>query len=553
MKEVTFTNGKGEEFFIQAVLPAEHSSIEEVAEAHVPVLLCVHGAGMSSDNFLLLSRELSLPSDEETLFLFRGNSLPAGAASAWPSDVLPADPTTLPSYIGDCGRTAARSPPRGLANGISSSFGVSPFLSLPRSDEPKGMANTASRGTIPARPLVYPLPLPPRRDDADLGQPPQEGAGSSFPGPPPRRPILCPPPRTKREEGSHEDGECSPAVPTKVVSHEVGERQHTDKCASSVSSGRSSSLSSSSSSVLEVCTVMYDMRCHGRSTYAGGEGSLTLEVLVDDFLSILQYVMEELFPSSLVFVMGHSLGAAVVAQGLGGTTVKWSPRTPVGGVVLLDAVEGTAKTSIQYMHDFLQHRPEEFSSVKEAEKWFLHHGGMRTVEGAAISVPPLLRCVGRLPASMQEGENHAVRTPQDKGGESDNESMGPPGVKYVWRSHLPSMEAVWNTWFDNLDSNFLRIGSPKMLCVASVDRLDRDLTVAHMQGKFQLEVCGNHAGHYIQDDTPAALADKLRRFIKRTLDVQKILKGTGSGSAFPLACADTSPLAFASGANTTEN
>jgi len=54
-------------------------------------------------------------------------------------------------------------------------------------------------------------------------------------------------------------------------------------------------------------------------------------------------------------------------------------------------------------------------------------------------------------------------------------------------------------WFQNMSSLFLSVPAVKMLMVAGVDRLDGPLTMAQMQGKFQLSVLPG-VGHSVQED-----------------------------------------------------
>lgn len=72
--------------------------------------------------------------------------------------------------------------------------------------------------------------------------------------------------------------------------------------------------------------------------------------------------------------------------------------------------------------------------------------------------------------------------------------------KYMWRIDLSKSEQYWAGWFENLSSKFLDLYVPKLLLLASIDGLDRALTVGQMQGKFQLQVlarCG-HAVHEVR-------------------------------------------------------
>lgn len=363
-----YENPKGERFFLHIHLPQGVQSVTEATEKQIPVLFCVHGAGMSGDNFTILAQHLCHTSEAK-------------------------EQPEAPQVIGD----------------YTTAFSFSP-----------------------TRP-----PVPPQSR-------------------PPPHPVTCPAPTSLNPV---------PSQPTP-------------------SGGKGG----------DICCVSYDMRCHGQSTFNGGEASLSLEVLINDFIDILHYVSSNLFPSSYLFLLGHSLGAAVVAGAVGGEQRERLQLPLLSGCIILDAVEGTAKLSISYMKGFLQKRPTSFASVEGAEKWFLTSGGMRTPSSACVSVPPLLK----------------------------QNSDSPP--LWEWRTNLMAMEPHWASWFDDLDSHFLQIEHPKILCVASVERLDKDLTVAHMQGKYQLEVCGTSAGHYIQDDTPGTLASKIHRFVARTEEFKRFMK-----------------------------
>ena len=53
-----------------------------------------------------------------------------------------------------------------------------------------------------------------------------------------------------------------------------------------------------------------------------------------------------------------------------------------------------------------------------------------------------------------------------------------------------------------------------MLILAGTDRLDRELMIGQMQGKFQLVVLPE-AGHFVQEDVPERTAELLVEFFKR--------------------------------------
>ena len=70
-----------------------------------------------------------------------------------------------------------------------------------------------------------------------------------------------------------------------------------------------------------------------------------------------------------------------------------------------------------------------------------------------------------------------------------NNSQASDSKKYTWRIDLAKTEQYWSGWFKGLSAAFLEVPAPKMLLLAGVDRLDRELTVGQMQGiLFILEI-----------------------------------------------------------------
>lgn len=55
-------------------------------------------------------------------------------------------------------------------------------------------------------------------------------------------------------------------------------------------------------------------------------------------------------------------------------------------------------------------------------------------------------------------------------------------LRYKWRIDLSQTEKHWSGWFKGLSSAFLSVGAPRLLLLASIDGLDRELTVGQMQG-----------------------------------------------------------------------
>ncbi|CAN8032604.1 unnamed protein product [Ixodes persulcatus] len=55
---------------------------------------------------------------------------------------------------------------------------------------------------------------------------------------------------------------------------------------------------------------------------------------------------------------------------------------------------------------------------------------------------------------------------------------------------------------------------PKLLLLAGVDRLDKDLTIGQMQGKFQMQVLPQ-CGHAVHEDVPDKVAEAVATFLVR--------------------------------------
>ena len=72
----------------------------------------------------------------------------------------------------------------------------------------------------------------------------------------------------------------------------------------------------------------------------------------------------------------------------------------------------------------------------------------------------------------------------------------------------------WKEWFGGLSAKFLSVQVPKLLLLAGVDRLDKELMVGHMQGKFQMQVLPL-CGHAVHEDSPEDVSDALASFMLR--------------------------------------
>ncbi|KAI9784101.1 MAG: Protein phosphatase methylesterase 1 [Geoglossum umbratile] len=233
-----------------------------------------------------------------------------------------------------------------------------------------------------------------------------------------------------------------------------------------------------------------DARGHGDTVVSPSKEEdmtldLSLEILGDDMINTIRLAQaklgwEELPPLVLV---GHSLGGAVVTD--------VAKRGILGDMVLayavLDVVEGSAIDALQSMQTYLSTRPLGFTTQASGIEWHIRSRTIRNSTSARIAVPALLR--------------------QDPSPQN-------PSRTWVWRTDLAKTQPFWEGWFIGLSKKFLEAKGGKLLLLAGTDRLDKELTIGQMQGKYQLQVFPE-AGHFIHEDLPEKTAVTLVDFYKR--------------------------------------
>eukprot|EP01053_Blabericola_migrator_P004889 Blabericola_migrator_1__4888@NODE_2555_length_2615_cov_406_735479_g1596_i0_p3_GENE_NODE_2555_length_2615_cov_406_735479_g1596_i0NODE_2555_length_2615_cov_406_735479_g1596_i0_p3_ORF_typecomplete_len161_score29_79Abhydrolase_6/PF12697_7/7_2e10_NODE_2555_length_2615_cov_406_735479_g1596_i013611843 len=160
---------------------------------------------------------------------------------------------------------------------------------------------------------------------------------------------------------------------------------------------------------------------------------------------------------------------------------------------MLDIVEELALEALAQSEVFAHKLPPTFASQSKAVDWSL-----RTIlkchESAALSIPSQLKW--------------------------DQEKK-----QWVWRVDLASTAPHWRGWFTGLTDVFLALKAAKLLILAGTphDKLDSRMTIAHMQGKFQLEILPK-TGHIIQEDQSDAIATILLAFAHRCQQLFKLIK-----------------------------
>ncbi|QIW95897.1 hypothetical protein AMS68_001415 [Peltaster fructicola] len=237
-----------------------------------------------------------------------------------------------------------------------------------------------------------------------------------------------------------------------------------------------------------------EARGHGSRIFlATGEeepADFSISALSADLLRMIQLTSTKLAWPSLppLVLIGHSLGGAVVVD-LCNNHFRPIFQSLIGYSVI-DVVEGSALEALSHMKTYLSTRPSLFNTVDEAVDWHIRTRTIRDRESAGVSVPSLL-------TQLTSG-------------------------KLVWRTNLSATSPWWEDWFKGMSSKFLTGRGAKMLILAGTDRLDKDLMIGQMQGKFQLVVLPE-AGHFVQEDMPARTATLMVEFYKRNDRSQLVL------------------------------
>ncbi|VVC28432.1 Protein phosphatase methylesterase, eukaryotic,Alpha/beta hydrolase fold-1,Alpha/Beta [Cinara cedri] len=291
------------------------------------------------------------------------------------------------------------------------------------------------------------------------------------------------------------------------------------------------------------CQVLaIDLRGHG-SSFTTDDNNLSMDTFTNDVISILRKLYPDKMPS--IVLMGHSLGGAV-AVNIASTAES---DLPIIGLVVIDVVEGSAMESLASMQSFLRSRPKSFKSLHEAIAWGMGNGHIKNKESARVSIPGQIKNIvtGKLATDELE-ESTIIDSPQSTeeinkppyssiDSIKEDEECGPPSLStekslgiYTWRIDLCKTEKYWPGWFQGLSNKFLSIHAQKLLLLANIDRMDKDLTVGQMQGKFEMQVL-NRVGHAVQEDDPDKVASILSNFLVRnkfanpTGDFIRILPG----------------------------
>jgi protein phosphatase methylesterase 1 len=232
-----------------------------------------------------------------------------------------------------------------------------------------------------------------------------------------------------------------------------------------------------------------DARGHGQTTTTTASGEFllsqdySLPILAADLAFVVNAAKAHMQWNTLpdIILLGHSLGGAVVTEVA--HTRLLGPSLLAFAV--LDVVEGSAMDALKSMDTYLSTRPKSFPSLASGIEWHIKSRTIRNTMSARASVPSLL-C----------------------------QQQSTPNNPYTWITDLLSTKPFWSQWFTSLSSKFLSSPGGKLLLLAGTDRLDKELMIGQMQGKYQLQVFPD-AGHFVHEDQPARTAQVVADFYRR--------------------------------------
>ena len=232
--------------------------------------------------------------------------------------------------------------------------------------------------------------------------------------------------------------------------------------------------------------ISFDFRGHGFNTQQP-HNDLSEKTLINDTIEVLNHVHEK-YPDENLVLIGHSMGGSIATKTCC-TILREEEKykelyKKMQGLMVIDVVEGTAMDALPYMENIVNNRPERFNSIQKGIEYMYKSGTIKNIDSARISVPPLLK---------EETNNKGVKT-------------------YVFKTNLMESKPFWNEWFIGLTKAFLSCNIPKTLMLAGIERMDKDLTIAQMQGKYKLSILRG-VGHIMHEDKPEEVMKVIKDFI----------------------------------------
>ncbi|GJE85653.1 alpha/beta hydrolase [Phanerochaete sordida] len=250
------------------------------------------------------------------------------------------------------------------------------------------------------------------------------------------------------------------------------------------------------------CGVLaLDMRGHGKTTSQAqtpaDKEDLSIDTLTTDLVNLISNIFKDPASTPTLLLVGHSLGGSVITRA---SPLLQERKYRIGGVAVLDVVEEFTLEALPMMNSLLDSRPEGFNSQEEAIEWHLNTHAIRNPDSARVSVPSIIK---------------------------ENPHPAANSFPWVWRTSLRATAPYWTSWFTGLSQRFLSAKTARLLVLAGTERLDKELMIGQMTGKYQLVVIPN-VGHILHEDDPQHLAEVLVEFWRRnerlTVNIKNLKK-----------------------------
>ncbi|KAH9261701.1 hypothetical protein BASA81_000357 [Batrachochytrium salamandrivorans] len=226
--------------------------------------------------------------------------------------------------------------------------------------------------------------------------------------------------------------------------------------------------------------IAFDCRGHGNTKFDDPLQDLALssENLVRDGFELISQLLPN--PTTKFVLCGHSMGGAIAVRL---ASAMFPERC--AGLVVIEAIEGVALRALEnptLLNGSM--RPERFRTLQDALAWSCSPAGPLPGASfsASVSIPDQLK--------------------------TDSSGLG-----LVWKTNPLTSVEYWLGWFVGLSDMFLKCPVRwKALVVSQVDKLDAELTVGQMQGKFQLVVMPG-TGHFVHEIAPGQTCARVAQFI----------------------------------------
>ncbi|CAG5878613.1 unnamed protein product [Menidia menidia] len=251
------------------------------------------------------------------------------------------------------------------------------------------------------------------------------------------------------------------------------------------------------SSRINCRVVAMDLRAHGDTKVRNPE-DLSADTMAKDVGKVVEVLYGENPPP--IMIIGHSMGGAIAVH-----TANANHVPSLLGLCVIDVVEGTAMDALNSMQNFLRSRPKTFKSLENAIEWSMKSGQIRNLESARVSMGGQVKKCDQTTSSpsvsISVGEGIIEEEEEEEAEEQSNKKRMKEDDQEVPFSDSPHLSLCL---LPSICRNLKK----------RVDRLDKDLTIGQMQGKFQMQVLPQ-CGHAVHEDAPEKVADALATFMVR--------------------------------------